>query len=174
LVQAETGLRAPSHEVDILITLANQHALQGPGELPSLRETFSLRNEVWCQAVHSLIEVMTPLGLGHLKMAQVRPLMARRYQKAFLGTSTARGAARSVEAAWKALSSPLSGGALRQRARGLLVTVAGGSDQTLYEVHQAACHIAGIADEEAQALFSFVFVEHLQGELCVTVLATGV
>jgi cell division protein FtsZ len=174
LSRAETGLRALSQEVDILVTLANQRVLQRPGEPPSPGEAFLLRDEVWRQAVHGLIEVLTALGLGDPDMAEVRTLLAGPHGRVFLGTATACGANRAVEAARHALACPLSDDASLQTARGVLVTVAGSLDLTLYEVNEAASLIARMAHEEAQILFSAVFDEHVQGQLRVTVLTTGV
>ena len=174
MAQADAGLRALDREVDLLITLTNHHVPKGRGEEPSLREAFRLREGGWRQAVHSLTEVLTALGLDDPDMPKVRTLMAGGWERAFLGSGTARGADRAVEAARHALSCPLSDETSLRAARGVLVAVAGGIDLTLLEVHEAACLIAGMAHEEAQILFSSAFTEHLQGELRVTVLASRV
>jgi cell division protein FtsZ len=171
-VQADAGLRALSHEVDILITLANQRVWQGPGEPPPPREAFRLREEVWCQAVHSLVELLTAPELGDADMPEARTLMPGARGRGFLGTATACGAGRAVEAAQHALACPLSDEASLTAARGVLVTVAGGLDLTLCEVNEAARLVAERAHEEAQILFSSVFDERLQGVLRVSVLAT--
>ncbi len=172
LVQAEAGLRELRGAVDTLITIPNQRLLSVVGKQTSLRDAFRICDEVLRQAVQGISDLITVPGLINLDFADVHTIMAE-MGMALLGTGVARGENRAVEAAQKAISSPLLEEASIEGARGVLINITGGPDLTLFEVNEAASIIKEVAHEEAQIIFGSVVEEELQGEIRVTVIATG-
>jgi cell division protein FtsZ len=172
LVQAETGLRELRSSVDTLITIPNQRLLSVVGKQTSLRDAFRICDDVLRQAVQGISDLITVPGLINLDFADVQTVMSE-MGMALLGTGVARGDNRAVEAAQKAISSPLLEESSIEGARGVLINITGGSDLTLFEVNEASSIIKEVAHEDAQIIFGSVIDENMQGEIRVTVIATG-
>jgi cell division protein FtsZ len=172
LVQAEAGLRELRSSVDTLITIPNQRLLSVVGKQTSLRDAFRICDDVLRQAVQGISDLITIPGLINLDFADVQTIMSE-MGMALLGTGVARGDNRAAEAAQKAISSPLLEESSIEGARGVLINITGGSDLTLFEVNEASSIIKEVAHEDAQIIFGSVIDENMQGEIRVTVIATG-
>jgi cell division protein FtsZ len=172
LVQAEAGLRELRNSVDTLITIPNQRLLNVVGKQTSLRDAFRICDDVLRQAVQGISDLITVPGLINLDFADVQTIMSE-MGMALLGTGVARGDNRAVEAAQKAISSPLLEESSIEGARGVLINITGGPDLTLFEVNEASSIIKEVAHEDAQIIFGSVIDENMQGEIRVTVIATG-
>jgi cell division protein FtsZ len=172
LVQAEAGLRELRSTCDTLITIPNQRLLSVVGKQTSLRDAFRICDDVLRQAVQGISDLITIPGLINLDFADVQTIMAE-MGMALLGTGVARGENRAVEAAQKAISSPLLEESSIEGARGVLINITGGSDLTLFEVNEASSIIKEVAHEDAQIIFGSVIDDNMQGEIRVTVIATG-
>jgi cell division protein FtsZ len=170
--QAEEGLRALKSAVDTLITIPNQRLLSVASKNTSLRESFQKADDVLLQAVRGISELVTVHGLINLDFADVRSIMAE-MGMAMMGAATASGENRAVEAATRAISSPLLEDVSIKGARGLLINVTGGSDMALYEVNEAASLIQEEAHEDANIIFGAVIDDAMSDEIRVTVIATG-
>jgi hypothetical protein len=127
---------------------------------------------VLLQAVRGISELVTVHGLINLDFADVRSIMAE-MGLAMMGAAAACGENRAVEAAQRAISSPLLEDLSIKGARGLLINVTGGSDLSLYEVNEAASLIQEEAHEDANIIFGAVIDDQLSDEIRVTVIATG-
>ena len=170
--QAEEGLRELKNAVDTLITIPNQRLLSIASRTTSLREAFQRADDVLLQAVRGISELVTVHGLINLDFADVRSIMAE-MGLAMLGAASANGENRAVEAAQRAISSPLLEDVSIKGARGLLINVTGGPDMSLYEVTEAASLIQEEAHEDANIIFGAVIDEKLADEIRITVIATG-
>jgi cell division protein FtsZ len=172
LVQAEVGLRELRSTVDTLITIPNQRLLSFVGKQTSLRDAFRICDDVLRQAVQGISDLITTPGLINLDFADVQTIMLE-MGMALLGTGVAHGENRAVEAAQKAISSPLLEESSIEGARGVLINITGGPDLTLFEVNEASSIVKEVAHEDAQIIFGSVIDENMQGEIRVTVIATG-
>jgi len=172
MTQAEDGLRELKAAVDTLITIPNQRLLSVASRNTPLREAFQRADEVLLQAVRGISELVTVHGLINLDFADVRSIMAE-MGLAMMGAAVAAGENRAVEAAQRAISSPLLEDLSIKGARGLLINVTGGSDLSLYEVNEAASLIQEEAHEDANIIFGAVIDDSLSDEIRVTVIATG-
>jgi cell division protein FtsZ len=172
MTQAEEGLRELKNAVDTLITIPNQRLLSVASKNTSLKESFQKADDVLLQAVRGISELVTVHGLINLDFADVRSIMAE-MGMAMMGAATASGENRAVEAAQRAISSPLLEDVSIKGARGLLINVTGGSDMALYEVNEAASLIQEEAHEDANIIFGAVIDESISDEIRVTVIATG-
>ncbi len=172
LVQAEAGLRELRSTCDTLITIPNQRLLSVVGKQTSLRDAFRICDDVLRQAVQGISDLITIPGLINLDFADVQTIMAE-MGMALLGTGVARGENRAAEAAQKAISSPLLEESSIEGARGVLINITGGPDLTLFEVNEASSIIKEVAHEDAQIIFGSVIDDNMQGEIRVTVIATG-
>ncbi|MDO8432434.1 MAG: cell division protein FtsZ [Candidatus Binatus sp.] len=172
MAQADEGLRELKNAVDTLITIPNQRLLSVASRNTSLRESFQKADDVLLQAVRGISELVTVHGLINLDFADVRSIMAE-MGMAMMGAATASGENRAVEAAQRAISSPLLEDVSIKGARGLLINVTGGSDMALYEVNEAASLIQEEAHEDANIIFGAVIDEKISDEIRVTVIATG-
>jgi len=170
--QADEGLRELKNAVDTLITIPNQRLLSIASRNTSLREAFQRADEVLLQAVRGISELVTIHGLINLDFADVRSIMAE-MGMAMMGAAAASGENRAVEAAQRAISSPLLEDVSIKGARGLLINITGGPDMSLYEVNEAASLIQEEAHEDANIIFGAVIDENVSNELRVTVIATG-
>ncbi len=170
--QAEEGLKELRKCVDTLITIPNQRLLNIAGRDMSLLETFRKADEVLLQAVRGISDLITVQGLINLDFADVRTVMGE-MGMALMGTGIASGENRAIEAAQRAISSPLLEDINITGARGILINVTGGTDLTLYEVNAAATLVQEEAHEEANIIFGAVIEENLDEEMRVTVIATG-
>src|SRR5512136_1310088 len=170
--QAEEGLKELRKSVDTLITIPNQRLLNIAGKDMSLLDTFRKADEVLLQAVQGISDLITVHGLINLDFADVRTVMSE-MGLALLGTGAASGENRAIEAAQRAISSPLLEDITISGARGILINITGGTDLTLYEVNEASTLVQEEADEDANIIFGAVIDESLHEEMRVTVIATG-
>jgi cell division protein FtsZ len=170
--QAEGGLHDLKSAVDTLITIPNQRLLSIASRTTSLKEAFQKADDVLLQAVRGISELVTVHGLINLDFADVRSIMAE-MGMAMMGAARAAGENRAVEAAQRAISSPLLEDISIKGARGLLINVTGGPDMSLYEVNEAASLIQEEAHEDANIIFGAVIDEKIADEIHVTVIATG-
>jgi len=171
-VQAEQGIRALRETVDTLITIPNERLLNFVERATSLGEAFTIADDILRQAVQGISDLITVPGEINLDFADVKTIM-HGMGMALMGTGVSSGEHRAVEAAQRAISSPLLEEASIEGAKGVLINVTGGSDMTLFEVHEAASIIQEAADEEANIIFGTVIDPRMKDEVKVTVIATG-
>lgn len=171
-VQAEQGIRALRDTVDTLITIPNERLLNFVERATSLGEAFKIADDVLRQAVQGISDLITVPGEINLDFADVKTIM-HGMGMALMGTGVSQGEHRAVEAAQRAISSPLLEEASIEGAKGVLINITGGTDMTLFEVHEAASIIQEAADEEANIIFGTVIDPKMKDEVKVTVIATG-
>lgn len=170
--QAERGLQELKEKVDTLITIPNQRLLNVAERRTTFLEAFRLADDVLRQAVQGISDLILVPGLINLDFADVRTIMAER-GVAMMGTGIATGENCAVEAAGKAISSPLLENLSIEGARGILINITGGPDLSLYEVNEASSSICQSAHPDANIIFGAVIDETLSREVRVTVIATG-
>lgn len=170
--QAEEGLKALRGSVDTLITIPNQRLLQVVDRSTSLRDAFSVADDVLRQAVKGISDLITTPGLINLDFADMQTIMSG-MGLAVMGTGSSTGDKRATEAAHQAISSPLLEESSINGARGVLVNITGGLDISLHEVHDAVAIIREVAHEDANIIFGAVIENSMEEELRVTVIATG-
>jgi cell division protein FtsZ len=171
-VQAEQGIRALRDTVDTLITIPNERLLNFVERGTSLNEAFKIADDILRQAVQGISDLITVPGEINLDFADVKTIM-HGMGMALMGTGVSSGEHRAVEAAQRAISSPLLEEASIEGAKGVLINITGGPDMTLFEVHEAASVIQEAADEEANIIFGTVIDPKMKDEIKVTVIATG-
>ncbi|MCL4514341.1 MAG: cell division protein FtsZ [Firmicutes bacterium] len=171
LSQAERGIENLKNKVDTLIKIPNDRLLQVVEKRTSMVEAFRIADDVLRQGVQGISDLITVPGLINLDFADVRTIMSSA-GSALMGIGTATGEDRAVEAARKAISSPLLEASI-DGAKGVLLNITGGSNLGLFEVNEAAEIIASAADPEANIIFGAVIDEELHDEIRVTVIATG-
>lgn len=169
---AETGLAELKENVDALVVIPNQKLLAISSEKTPLLETFKKADEVLHQAVKGISDLINIRGLINLDFADIRTVMQNK-GLALMGTGSAKGENRAVEAATQAISSPLLENVKINGATGIIINVTGGPDLSLYEVNEAAQLIIESASEEAEVIFGAVIDPTLTEEIRVTVIATG-
>ncbi|HQK47914.1 MAG TPA: cell division protein FtsZ [Syntrophales bacterium] len=170
--QAEEGLAELKKIVDTLIVIPNQRLLGLGGKTMSLLEAFKKADEILFHAVKGISDLIMVPGLINLDFADVRSIMSE-MGLALMGTGIASGENRAVEAAQRAISSPLLEDNSIQGARGVLLNITAGPDITLFEVSEASGLIQAEADEEANIIFGTVIDEAMGDEIRITVIATG-
>jgi cell division protein FtsZ len=171
-VQAEQGIRGLRDCVDTLITIPNERLLNFVERGTSLSDAFKIADDILRQAVQGISDLITVPGEINLDFADVKTIM-HGMGMALMGTGVSSGEHRAVEAAQRAISSPLLEEASIEGAKGVLINVTGGPDMTLFEVHEAASIIQEAADEEANIIFGTVIDPRMGDEVKVTVIATG-
>src|ERR1700686_8767 len=171
-IQAEQGIRSLRETVDTLITIPNERLLNFVERATSLNEAFTIADDILRQAVQGISDLITVPGEINLDFADVKTIM-HGMGMGLMGTGVSSGEHRAVEAAQRAISSPLLEEASIEGAKGVLINVTGGSDMTLFEVHEAASIIQEAADEEANIIFGTVIDPKMKDEVKVTVIATG-
>jgi cell division protein FtsZ len=169
---ASGGLMSLKEHVDTLITIPNQRLLYIASEKTSILETFKKADEVLLNAVKGITDLINIRGLINLDFADVRTVMSNK-GLALMGSGAAAGEHRAMEAATKAISSPLLEDIAINGATGIIINITGGSDLTLFEVNEASTLITEEADENAEIIFGAVIDESMQDEVRVTVIATG-
>ena len=169
---AEEGMNELKKEVDTLITIPNEKLLAVAGKEMPLVETFKKADEVLLQAVKGISDLITVQGLINLDFADVRTVM-HNMGMALMGTGVSSGEDRAVDAATKAVASPLLENVSIRGATGILINITGGPNMTLHEVNEASKLIQEEADEEANIIFGAVIDESMGEEVRVTVIATG-
>jgi len=170
--QAETGIDELRAAVDTLIVIPNQRLLSVAGESMSLADAFKRADEVLLNAVQGISDLITVHGLVNVDFADVRTIMAEQGM-ALMGSGRASGPGRAVEAMQAAISSPLLEDVTLDGAMGLLVNITGGSTLTLHEVDEAVSMAQAAADPDANIIFGSVVDERMDGEVKITVIATG-
>lgn len=169
--QAEEGLEYLRSQVDALIVIPNDKLLQVVERETSLVDSFKIADDVLKQGVQGIADLITNPGLVNLDFADVKTVMANS-GSAMMGIGKASGENRAVEAAEKAISSPLLEETING-ATGVLLNVSGGPSLALHEVNDVADIIYSAVDKEANILFGSVIEESLGEEIMVTVIATG-
>lgn len=169
---AESGLQELKENVDTLIVIPNQKLLSIAAEKTPLLETFKKADEVLLQAVKGISDLINIRGLINLDFADIRTVMSSK-GIAIMGTGSAKGENRAVEAATAAISSPLLENVKIDGATGIIINVTGGPDLSLYEVNEASTLITEAAHEDAEIIFGAVIDESMGDEVRVTVIATG-
>lgn len=169
---AEGGLSELKENVDALIVIPNQKLLTIAGDKTPLLDTFKKADEVLLQAVKGISDLINIRGLINLDFADIRTVMANK-GLALMGTGSAKGENRAIEAATQAISSPLLENVKIDGATGIIINVTGGSDLSLYEVNEASMLITEAASEDAEVIFGAVIDPNLVDEVRVTVIATG-
>lgn len=169
---AESGIDGLRKQVDTLITIPNQRLLSIAGRNTSLLETFRKADDILYQAVKGISDLIIVEGLVNVDFADVRAVMAE-MGMAMMGTGEASGENRAVEAAEKAISSPLLEDISINGARGVLINVTASPDVTLQEVNEAAELIHQEAHEDANIIWGMVIDQNLKDKVRVTVIATG-
>ncbi|MZG52469.1 MAG: cell division protein FtsZ [Nitrospinae bacterium] len=170
--QAEEGIMELKEAVDTLIVIPNQKLLSYVGKQTSFTSAFSMVDDILKQAVCSISDLIVVPGLINLDFADVKCIMGS-MGKALMGSGTASGENRAVEAAQKAISSPLLDEATVDGAQGILINITGGEDLTLMEINEASMMIQKNAHDDAHIIFGAVIDHKMEGEMRVTVIATG-
>jgi cell division protein FtsZ len=171
-MQAEDGVIALRDVVDTLIVVPNQRLLSLGGRGLSLLDAFKKADDILYQAVKGISDLIVVPGLINLDFADVKNIMSN-MGMALMGTGTAIGENRAVEAAQRAISSPLLEDNTIQGAHGILLNITGGADLSLYEVNEASSLIQAEAHEDANIIFGTVIDEKMGDEIRITVIATG-
>ena len=172
LRQAEEGIVELKESVDTLIVIPNQRLLSIAAKTTTMLEAFNKADDVLLQAVRGISDLIITPGLINLDFADVRTVMAE-MGLALMGSATATGENRAVEAAQKAISSPLLEDISIHGARGVLINITGGPDLGVHEINEAASMIQEEADDDANIIFGAVIDENLTDEIRITVIATG-
>src|SRR5262249_26506022 len=170
--QAEEGIRELKANVDTLIAIPNQRLLSVAGRNSSILETFKKADDILLQAVRGISDLITVHGLINLDFADLRAIMSE-MGMAMMGASVAQGENRAIEAAHKAISSPLLEDLSINGARGVLINITGGPSLTLHEVNEAATLVQEEADDEANIIFGAVIDDTMGEQVRITVIATG-
>jgi cell division protein FtsZ len=168
---AEEGLEKLQGEVDTLIVIPNDRLLQIVDKKASIQEAFRVADDVLRQGIQGIAELITVPGLINLDFADVRTIMSEG-GAALMAIGRAGGENRAVDAAQKAIASALLDITI-DGARGILFNVTGGPDLTLFEVNEAAEVIREKAHPEANIIFGAVIDESMDGDISITVIATG-
>jgi cell division protein FtsZ len=170
--QAEEGIEELRKIVDTLIVVPNQRLLSLGGKTLSLLEAFKKADDILYHAVKGISDLIMVPGLINLDFADVRSIMSE-MGMALMGTGIASGDSRAVEAAQRAISSPLLEDNTIQGAHGILLNITGGPDMTLFEINEASSLIQSEAHEDANIIFGTVVDEAMGDEIRITVIATG-
>jgi cell division protein FtsZ len=170
---AETGISDLQKAVDTLIIIPNQNLFRVANEKTTFADAFAMADQVLYSGVACITDLMVKEGLINLDFADVRSIMSE-MGKAMMGTGEAAGDKRAVLAAEAAIANPLLDETSMRGARGLLISITGGNDLTLYEVDEAASRIRQEVDEEANIILGATFDSALDGVVRVSVVATGI
>jgi cell division protein FtsZ len=170
---AETGIADLQKAVDTLIIIPNQNLFRVANEKTTFADAFAMADQVLYSGVACITDLMVKEGLINLDFADVRSIMSE-MGKAMMGTGEAAGDKRAVQAAEAAIANPLLDETSMRGARGLLISITGGNDLTLYEVDEAASRIRQEVDEEANIILGATFDSALDGVVRVSVVATGI
>ena len=170
---ADDGIIELQKCVDTLLIIPNQNLFRVANEKTTFADAFALADQVLYSGVACITDLMVKEGLINLDFADVRAVM-REMGKAMMGTGEAEGDKRALTAAEAAISNPLIDDASMKGARGLLISITGGRDLTLYEVDEAATRIREEVDSDANIIVGATFDESLDGMIRVSVVATGI
>ncbi len=170
--QAEYGLEALRDCVDTIITIPNERLLTIIDRTTPMTDAFATADDVLRQAIQGISDLILVPGLINLDFADVKTIMAG-MGLAMMGTGIAEGHDRAMEAARRAISSPLLEGASVNGSRGVIINVTGGPDLSLVEVSEASLIVQEAAHEDANIIFGAVVDPALKGRVKITVIATG-
>jgi cell division protein FtsZ len=169
--QAEEGITGLHTRVDTLIVIPNNQLLQVISPETPVQEAFRVADDILRQGVQGISDIITIPGLVNVDFADVRAVMADA-GSALMGIGIGSGKSRAREAAVAAISSPLLESSI-EGAKGVVLNITGGHDLTLHEVNAAAETIYEVVDPNANIIFGAVIDEKMQGEIRITVIATG-
>jgi len=170
---AEEGIRELQQYVDTLIVIPNQNLFRIANQHTTFADAFKMADNVLMSGVRGVTDLMVMPGLVNLDFADVRSVMSE-MGKAMMGTGEAEGEKRAIQAAEAAISNPLLDDVSMKGARGVLINITGGLDMTLFEVDEAANRIRDEVDPDANIIFGSTFDERLEGQMRVSVIATGI
>jgi cell division protein FtsZ len=170
---AETGITELHKVVDTLLIIPNQNLFRVANEKTTFADAFAMADQVLYSGVACITDLMVKEGLINLDFADVRAVM-REMGKAMMGTGEASGEKRALTAAEAAIANPLIDDSSMKGARGLLISITGGKDLTLFEVDEAATRIREEVDQDANIIVGATFDEALDGIIRVSVVATGI
>jgi cell division protein FtsZ len=170
--QANEGLRELKTAVDTVISIPNERLLETVNLDTSIQDAFKMADDILRQAVQGISDLITKPGLINLDFADVKSIM-QGMGMAFMGTGIASGENRAIDAAQKAISSPLLVDTSIEGAHGVLINITGGKDITLLEVSKASQLIHSLAHPDANIIFGTVLDESMKEMVKVTVIATG-
>src|SRR5256714_4830592 len=170
---SDQGITDLQKAVDTLLIIPNQNLFRVANEKTTFADAFAMADQVLYSGVACITDLMVKEGLINLDFADVRAVM-REMGKAMMGTGEASGEKRALSAAEAAISNPLIDDASMKGAKGLLISITGGRDLTLYEVDEAATRIREEVDQEANVIVGATFDEVLDGIIRVSVVATGI
>ncbi|MEJ0077838.1 MAG: cell division protein FtsZ [Alphaproteobacteria bacterium] len=170
---AEAGITELQKAVDTLLIIPNQNLFRVANEKTTFADAFAMADQVLYSGVACITDLMVKEGLINLDFADVRAVM-REMGKAMMGTGEASGDKRALSAAEAAISNPLIDETSMRGAKGLLISITGGKDLTLYEVDEAATRIREEVDQDANIIVGATFDESLDGIVRVSVVATGI
>ena len=170
---AEAGIGELQKGVDTLLIIPNQNLFRIANEKTTFADAFAMADQVLYSGVACITDLMVKEGLINLDFADVRAVM-REMGKAMMGTGEAGGEKRALTAAEAAIANPLIDDSSMKGARGLLISITGGKDLTLFEVDEAATRIREEVDQDANIIVGATFDESLDGVIRVSVVATGI
>ncbi len=170
---ADAGIIELQKSVDTLIVIPNQNLFRVANEKTTFTDAFAMADQVLYSGVACITDLMVKEGLINLDFADVRAVM-RDMGKAMMGTGEATGERRAITAAEAAIANPLLDETSMKGAKGLLISITGGNDLTLFEVDEAATRIREEVDPEANIILGATFDNALDGTIRVSVVATGI
>ncbi len=170
---AEQGIEELEQYVDTLIVIPNQNLFRIANEKTTFADAFRMADEVLYSGVRGVTDLMVMPGMINLDFADIRSVMSE-MGKAMMGTGQAEGERRALDAAEAAIANPLLDDCSMKGAKGVLINITGGSDMTLFEVDEAANRIRSEVDEDAYIIFGSAFDNDLDGQVRVSVVATGI
>ena len=170
--QAEEGIEGLTANVDTIITIPNQRLVAMASERTSMKEAFRMADEVLLQAVKGVSDLINFQGMVNVDFADVKTIMGGK-GVALMGVGSASGEHKTVEAAQRAISSPLLDDVSIVGATSVLINITGNSNLTMYEIHEASTLIQEEAHEDAEVIWGWVIDDTMQDEARVTVIATG-
>jgi cell division protein FtsZ len=171
MTQAEKGIAELMESVDTTIVIPNEKLL-AVAENAGFFESFRIADDILRQGVQGISDIITIPGIINRDFADVKTIMAR-MGYAVMGTATAGGANRTMEAAQRAIASPLLEAGAIDGARGILINITGSASLKLAEVQQACTIIQSAAHEDANIIFGAVMDEKMKDAVKITVIATG-
>ncbi|MBN9981957.1 cell division protein FtsZ [Rhizobium laguerreae] len=170
---AEMGIQELQKSVDTLIVIPNQNLFRIANDKTTFADAFAMADQVLYSGVACITDLMVKEGLINLDFADVRSVM-REMGRAMMGTGEASGSGRALQAAEAAIANPLLDETSMKGAQGLLISITGGRDLTLFEVDEAATRIREEVDPDANIILGATFDESLEGIIRVSVVATGI
>ena len=170
---AESGITELQKSVDTLIVIPNQNLFRIANERTTFADAFAMADQVLYSGVACITDLMVKEGLINLDFADVRSIM-RGMGKAMMGTGEASGDKRALQAAEAAIANPLLDETSMKGSKGVLISISGGKDLTLFEVDEAATRIREEVDPDANIILGATFDDTLEGVVRVSVVATGI